>query len=40
MTQDAAESLRSTQTGVLNWNVLAILVGLVVVLAILALGGA
>ena len=40
VTQGAAESLRSTQPGVLNWNVMAILVGLVVVLAILALGGA
>jgi NADH-quinone oxidoreductase subunit L len=39
-TEGAAEGLRSTQSGVLNWNVLAILVGLVVVLAILALGGA
>ncbi|RPJ73135.1 MAG: hypothetical protein EHM24_08455 [Acidobacteria bacterium] len=40
LTQGAAESLRSTQPGILNWNVMAILVGLVVVLAILALGGA
>ena len=40
VTQGAAESLRSTQPGVLNWNVMAILVGLVVVLAILAFGGA
>jgi len=39
-TQGAAESLRATQNGVLNWNVMAILAGLVVVLAILALGGA
>jgi NADH-quinone oxidoreductase subunit L len=39
-TSGIAESLRVTQTGVLNWNVLAILVGLVVVMAILALGGA
>jgi NADH-quinone oxidoreductase subunit L len=36
----SAESLRTTQNGVLNWNVMAILVGLVVVMAILALGGA
>ena len=36
----SAESLRSTHNGVLNWNVFAILIGLVVVLAILALGGA
>jgi NADH-quinone oxidoreductase subunit L len=40
VTEGAAESLRTTQSGILNWNVLAILVGLVVVLAILALGGA
>ncbi|MBP1633650.1 MAG: NADH-plastoquinone oxidoreductase, chain 5 family protein [Acidobacteria bacterium] len=39
-TAGAAESLRATQPGILNWNVMAILVGLVVVLAILALGGA
>jgi NADH-quinone oxidoreductase subunit L len=36
----SAESLRMTQNGVLNWNILAIIAGLVVVLAILALGGA
>jgi NADH-quinone oxidoreductase subunit L len=36
----SAESLRTTHNGVLNWNVFAILVGLVAVLAILALGGA
>ena len=40
VTQEAAESLRVTQPGILNWNVMAILVALVVVLAILALGGA
>jgi NADH-quinone oxidoreductase subunit L len=39
-TSGIAEGLRVTQTGVLNWNVLAILVGLAVVMAILALGGA
>jgi NADH-quinone oxidoreductase subunit L len=39
-TSRLAESLRVTQTGILNWNVLAIIVGLVTVLAILALGGA
>jgi NADH-quinone oxidoreductase subunit L len=39
-TQEAAESLRATHNGVLNWNVLAILVSLVVLLGILALGGA
>jgi NADH-quinone oxidoreductase subunit L len=36
----SAESLRATHSGVLNWNIMAILVGLVVLLAILALGGA
>jgi NADH-quinone oxidoreductase subunit L len=36
----SAESLRTTHNGVLNWNIMAILVGLVVLLAILALGGA
>jgi NADH-quinone oxidoreductase subunit L len=36
----SAESLRATHNGVLNWNILAILAGLVVILAILALGGA
>jgi NADH-quinone oxidoreductase subunit L len=40
ITQGSAESLRATQTGVLNWNVLAILAALVVLLGILALGGA
>jgi NADH-quinone oxidoreductase subunit L len=39
-TNGAAESLRVTQTGILNWNVLAILAGLVAVMAFLALGGA
>jgi NADH-quinone oxidoreductase subunit L len=39
-TESAADTLRMTHNGVLNWNVLAILAGLVVVLAILALGGA
>ena len=38
-TEETAESLRATQNGILNWNVMAILVGLVVVLAILAFGG-
>jgi NADH-quinone oxidoreductase subunit L len=37
-TSSAAEDLRGMQTGLLNWNVLAILIGLVLVLAILALG--
>lgn len=36
--QIAAERLRTTQTGLLNWNVAALLVAMVVVLAILALG--
>jgi hypothetical protein len=39
-TQGAAESLRATHNGLLNWNVLAILASLVVLLGILALGGA
>jgi NADH-quinone oxidoreductase subunit L len=39
-TQGTAESLRATHNGVLNWNVLAILASLVVLLGILALGGA
>ncbi|MBN1201094.1 MAG: NADH-quinone oxidoreductase subunit L [Anaerolineae bacterium] len=38
ITKSSAESLRATQTGHLNWNVLGIVGGLVVVLAILALG--
>ncbi len=38
VTGEAAEDLRGTQTGWLNWNVLAIVIGLVVVIAILALG--
>ena len=37
-TGSAAEDLRGMQTGLLNWNVLAILIALVLVLAILALG--
>ncbi len=37
-TQESAEALRVTQTGVLNWNVAAILAGLIVVLIILARG--
>ena len=39
-TVESAEALRTTHSGVLNWNILAILAGLVVILAILALGGA
>ncbi len=38
-TVESAEALRTTHSGVLNWNILAILAGLVVILAILALGG-
>jgi hypothetical protein len=37
-TQDAASALRTTQTGYLNWNVVGIVGGLLVVLVILALG--
>ena len=37
-TQNSAEALRVTQTGLLNWNVLGILAGLVIVIAILAFG--
>jgi NADH-quinone oxidoreductase subunit L len=40
VTEESAESLRATQNGVLNWNVLAILASLVALLGILALGGA
>jgi NADH-quinone oxidoreductase subunit L len=39
-TVESAEALRTTHSGVLNWNILAILAGLVVILVILALGGA
>ncbi len=38
-TQSAADLLRETQTGLLNWNVLAIVAALAVVLGILILGG-
>jgi len=37
-TTSAGEALRVTQTGLLNWNVLGIVGGLVIVLAVLALG--
>jgi len=33
-----SESLRNTQTGIINWNILYILAGLVILMAILALG--
>jgi NADH-quinone oxidoreductase subunit L len=38
VTSQAAEDLRGSQTGLLNWNVLAIVIGLGVVIALLALG--
>jgi NADH-quinone oxidoreductase subunit L len=38
VTQESAESLRVTQTGLLNWNVFGIIAGLVILLAILMLG--
>ena len=38
VTQDSAEALRVTQTGLLNWNVLGIVAALVIVLVILVLG--
>jgi NADH-quinone oxidoreductase subunit L len=38
LTASAAEDLRAFQSGLLNWNVLAILAGFIVVIAILALG--
>src|SRR5690606_23140525 len=37
-TTSAGEALRVTQTGLLTWNVLGIVGGLVIVLAVLALG--
>jgi NADH-quinone oxidoreductase subunit L len=37
-TQESAESLRVTQTGLLNWNVFGIIAGLVILLAFLMLG--
>ncbi|HVO38828.1 MAG TPA: NADH-quinone oxidoreductase subunit L [Spirochaetia bacterium] len=37
--QKAGESLRATQSGLLNWNVLGIVAAVVVVLAVLAIGG-
>ncbi len=38
VTQDSAEALRATQTGLLNWNIFGIVAGLVIILVILALG--
>jgi NADH-quinone oxidoreductase subunit L len=37
-TQATSEALRSTQTGMLNWNVLGILLGLIVLLVVLVAG--
>lgn len=37
-TNNAAEGLRGTQTGMLNWNVTALIAALILILAILALG--
>jgi NADH-quinone oxidoreductase subunit L len=37
-TQSSAEALRVTQTGLLNWNVASIIIGLIVVLVILMVG--
>jgi NADH-quinone oxidoreductase subunit L len=39
VTQRLAEKLRDSQTGLLNWNLAGILVGLAVLLAVLGLGG-
>jgi NADH-quinone oxidoreductase subunit L len=39
LTQTMAEALRSTQTGLLNWNIYAIIAALVILLVILLLGG-
>ena len=39
LTRGSAESLRDTQSGLLNWNIAGIVAGLAVVLAILALEG-
>jgi hypothetical protein len=38
VTQNTAETLRLTQTGLLSWNVAGIAIGLIVVLVILAWG--
>lgn len=37
--RDGAQALRLTQTGLLQWNIGGILIGLLVILAVLALGG-
>ena len=38
-TQSAAEALRATQTGLLNWNIFGIIAGLIIVLAVVIFGG-
>ncbi|TLN01394.1 hypothetical protein FDZ74_15860, partial [bacterium] len=38
-TQDTAEALRVTQTGLLNWNIFGIVAGLILVLAVVIFGG-
>jgi NADH-quinone oxidoreductase subunit L len=38
--QQAADALRQTQTGELNWNILQLIIGLVIVLAVAAVGAA
>jgi NADH-quinone oxidoreductase subunit L len=38
-TQDTAEALRVTQTGLLNWNILGIIAGLILVLLVVVFGG-
>ncbi len=37
--QSGAETLRGTQTGVLNWNIVGLVAGFVIVLIVLILGG-
>ena len=38
-TQSAAEALRATQTGLLNWNIFGIIADLIIVLAVVIFGG-
>ena len=38
VTQSTAETLRNTQTGILNWNILGILTSIIILFAILVLG--
>jgi NADH-quinone oxidoreductase subunit L len=40
VTERSAEALRGVHTGLLNWNILAIIAALAIVMAVLALGGA